>query len=141
MNLNIKSLFLSDYWFTFPTSLVRDTVIMYLIVLGVMFLLGIVLKVISGKVGLRGFVKGVLSRFGNLAISGAVIGGIFLFFRYEYVPVLSFRFWFGLWALWMVVWVAMIIKYWFVRSKKYRNEIANGVDRERIEKFLPKRKK
>jgi len=97
MQLNIASLLTLDYWFGQPPSFRSTTLLVYLLVLGLLFLLGIVCKVIASKQTLPGVRRSLFRRFGTWAIIGALLGMMFVFFRYEYIPFLSNRFWFGLW--------------------------------------------
>lgn len=139
--MNLKFLFVKSYWLAYPPSLKAETAVLYLTVLGVLFLLGIAAKVVFSRAPFRGYIKSALGRLGNLFLSGAVVGGILLFFRYEYLPFLSFRIWFGFWLLWLLVWGAFILRHWFLRKKDFEIKAAERGAREEMEEYFPKKKK
>jgi hypothetical protein len=136
MNLNLVSLITADYWIGQPPSFKTQTLIIYLLVLGLLFLIGIVCKVIAGKKELSGFRRGMFRRWGTWAIVGALAGGVFVFFRYEYIIFLSRRIWFGLWFVGMVVWAFHV---WSVSHKRVAR--VQKVESIAEDPYLPKRKK
>ena len=95
------------FWFTLrPESLspvIQQCFIWLLIIFALIAVLIALLKRRSGIY--RGFFKSLYSFF----LSNAVIGLFFLFFNYELVPFFSARFWLGLWALVMAVWLFFIL--------------------------------
>ena len=115
--MNIEAFLAKEYWFAYPPTLSKETTYLYLGVLGAMFFAGIIIKVLSSHSGLRGYLKKIILRIGNFLIVGAVFGGIFLFFRYEYLPILSYRFLFGIWAGCLAVWAVFIFSSWFQKRK------------------------
>jgi hypothetical protein len=109
MKFSLAPLITKAYWFAEPTSFNRDTLIVYGVMLAVLFLLGIVCKVMSGKETLHGIIRGVYRRAGTWALTGSLVGAVILFWRYEYVPLLSYRFWFGLWILILLIWAVVLV--------------------------------
>ncbi len=45
----------------------------------------------------------------GFAFTNTILGLVFIFFNYESVPFFAARFWLGLWALGMLVWIVFII--------------------------------
>lgn len=54
--------------------------------------------------------RGFFKRTYAYSLTNTIIGLLFLFFTYESVPFFSARFWLGLWAIVMIVWLVFILK-------------------------------
>ena len=54
--------------------------------------------------------RGFLKRLYAFCLINVIIGLILAFFNYETVPFFSARFWIGLWALIMLIWIIFILK-------------------------------
>ncbi|MFA6533580.1 MAG: hypothetical protein WCT37_00230 [Patescibacteria group bacterium] len=67
-----------------------------------------------------------------------LIGFLILFFFYQQIPYLSSRFWLIVWLLIVLVWAGFIGKFGFIEVPRLRVERA---EKEKIEKYLPKKKK
>ncbi|MDD5031557.1 MAG: hypothetical protein PHR36_00750 [Patescibacteria group bacterium] len=58
----------------------------------------------------RGLYTSFWRRLESFSLANTFIGLILLFFNYEFVPFLSARFWFLLWAIFMLTWLVFIAK-------------------------------
>jgi len=54
--------------------------------------------------------RGLFKRLYTFFLSNAIIGAILLFLNYEMVPFFAARFWLGIWAITMIVWLIFILK-------------------------------
>lgn len=109
MDISFAALLSRDYWFSLPPSFNAQRLLMYGVVLCALLLLGVVFRVASQKAHVPGAVRRQLKAWGALGITSSLIGLVFMFFRYEYIPVLSYRFWFGVWVLGVVIAAACIV--------------------------------
>ncbi len=120
-----------DFWFTLrPAPLIPFSQYLFIGFIALLVLFAIILIFIKMKTGLyRGFFK----RLYTFCLSNAVIGAIFFFFNYEIIPFFSARFWLGLWALVMIVWLALILKKLQAIPRQKKQQAA---DKE-LKKYLP----
>lgn len=79
------------------------------------------------------FLARVLRKFKNLALTMGIIGFVFLFFRYEYIPVFSRRFMYIIWILMFGIWAGFLVSEF--RKIPKRRQYAEEVDR--IKRYLP----
>lgn len=104
----MKNLLTLEYWFNLrPETLIpvaQKTFLGFIAALAVFALIASLIKKKSGIY--RGFVK----RLHSFCLTNTVIGIILFFFNYEVVPFFSARFWLGLWALIMIIWMFFILK-------------------------------
>ncbi len=96
------------FWFTLRpealTPLAQQCFIWLLVIFAV---IAVLIAIIKRRGGVY---RGLFNRLYGFFLSNAVIGLIILFFNYELVPFFSARFWLGLWALVMILWLALILK-------------------------------
>lgn len=77
--------------------------------------------------------RGFLQKLYNFSFTNIIIGLIFMFFNYESLPFFSARFWLGLWAIGMIVWLVFILK--GLKSIPQKKE---ELDKEKeFNKYLP----
>ncbi len=59
----------------------------------------------------KNFYNKLYERLFNFFSTNVFVGLVLLFFNHEEVYFLSARFWYGLWAISMIVWLIFILKY------------------------------
>ena len=99
-----------------------------------MLVAAIVLFVLSNKKGLESYVKRLLAKIASLLGWMGAVALILFFFRYEAVPFLSRRFWYGLWCVGIIIWIVFILRYWLKEVPRQRQE---RIAKERLKKYLP----
>lgn len=124
----------SQYWFSEPSFLGAPALWTMVAVFGLMIVAAIVSRVMSQKGKWDKFSRRGLSKLSSLLGWLGAAAFILLFFRYEFVPLLSRRFMFGLWLLGLLVWLGFILRYFFLKMPKLRKEQA---EKERLRKYLP----
>lgn len=96
------------FWFTLrPEALTPQIQQCFIWLLITFAVIAILIAIIKRRGGIY---RGLFNRLYGFFLSNAIIGLIILFFNYEMVPFFSARFWFGLWALVMIVWLVLILK-------------------------------
>ena len=97
-----------NYWFNLqPEALLplAQKSLMWLVI--ILAAAALVIALIKNTGGIyRGFLK----RLYSFCLTNALIGLLLIFFNYETVPFFSARFWLGLWALIMLIWLIVILK-------------------------------
>lgn len=79
------------------------------------------------------FLSRVLRKIKTLVITMGIIGFVFLFFRYEYIPLFSRRFMYGVWILMAGVWVGFLV----AECKKLPKRRQDAEEVDRIKRYLP----
>jgi hypothetical protein len=106
--MNIKNILNFSYWSDLrPDYFSGTSGKVFFAGLIILFLTALLAAVLKRK---SGFYRGFLKRLYSFAVSNFLVGLLILFFRFELVPFLSARFWFGLWLLTMLVWLIFILK-------------------------------
>jgi hypothetical protein len=133
---NLQPLITFGYWFnSLGAPFVGWAFIVVGVVIGLMFIEGIVVKYLSHRERCNPPLHRVLSRWSNAALAISVVGAVFYFFTYEQLPYVSARFWWLLLIAGGVWWkIAIIID---IRTR-YRAEKAAFAERMAKEKYLPK---
>lgn len=131
---SLKHLFTVSYWFSSAPFLTPLALWLMAGFFGVLFAAAIILSVFLkkskyDKPGRRGLKKII-----SFLIWMSTIGFLFLFFRYEFVAILSRRFMFGLWWIGFITWLALIIKYFMREMPRWRRKME---DEEKLKKYLP----
>ena len=128
----MSNLLTLNYWFNLAPEaylpLAQKLFIAFIIALAAAALLIAIAKSRGGIY--RGFFK----RLYVFCLANATIGLFLLFFNYETVPFLSARFWTGLWALIMIIWIIPVLRNLktIPQKKKEREQEKN------LKKYLPK---
>lgn len=138
MNLaGYSALLTLGYWFDVrPVAMPGTWVIALEILFGLFALGGIAFSVLAKRKD--NFLTKRLMRASRLCWTSASLGFIWLFFSYEGAPFLGSRFWFLLILLLAIVWAAFIL---LDVKKNLSREIAAQAEKERFERYLPKKKK
>jgi hypothetical protein len=120
-----------NYWFDLqPEALLpfAQKSLMWLVIL--LAAAALVIALIKNRSGVyRGFFK----RLYSFCLTNALIGLLLIFFNYETVPFFSARFWLGLWALIMLIWLIVIFK----KLKTIPVIIKQKEQEQALKKYLP----
>ncbi len=104
----MKNLITLSYWFNLrPEPLVPSA---YKMLVGFLILLAVLAIVTAWLKMKNSLYRGLLKRLYSFFLANTILGVIILFFNYETVPFFSARFWLGLWAILMIIWLACILK-------------------------------
>ena len=79
------------------------------------------------------FLARVLRKVKTLSVTMGVIGFVFLFFRYEYIPLFSRRFMYILWVLMAGVWAGFLA----VEFRKIPKRRKDAEEVDQIKRYLP----
>ncbi len=132
----IRPLLEREYWLDLtPPPLVPVVFRILGISLAVLFLCGVVVRVIAGRKRKNPPLYRILVRIGRAVITLAGLGAAFFFFTYEDVYALSARFWWPLILLGGIVWAVFIVR---DVMKRFPLETSGFAERQRREKYLPK---
>ncbi len=119
------------FWFTLRPEALTPFIQQCFVWLLVLFA---VLAIFAALIKRRGGIyRGLFKRLYNFFLSNAVIGLVLLFFDYEAVPFFSARFWLGLWAITMAVWLIFILK----KLKTIPLQKKQKEQEKELKKYLP----
>ena len=134
--MNLKNLLYYSYWFKVP---VIATGFVYWVML--LVLIGLVALGVAASVARKAFEEKSLGnlaqKINNLGVAMGLSGLVLFFFRQQSAPILGWRIWFLVWVVVLVIWIAMILRYYFKRVPQIRAEHA---ERQQKEKYLPQAK-
>ncbi len=103
----MKNLLTWQYWFSVnPAQLISLGMIILASLVGLFVLAAIIFFLLKRK---GSFYRGVFKRLYNFSVANFLIGLIVLFFNYENIPFFAARFWLGLWAIGMLIWLYFIL--------------------------------
>lgn len=138
MNLAGYSAFLTlGYWFNMrPVAMPGTWIISLEILFGLFAAGGIAFSVLAKRKD--NFLTKRLLRASRLCWTVAILGLLWLFFSYEGAVLLGARFWFLLIMISAVVWAIFIV---LDIKKNLSREMAAQAEKERFERYLPKKKK
>ncbi len=123
-----------QYWFSPPPVLAPFTLWLMVAIFGLMLIFAFILNILSLKNKFdqpsRRGLKKISALLGWLGAAGFIL----LFFRYEIIPFLSWRLWYGLWAIGLAVWLGFILRFWLKEIPKRRRALAETA---RLKKYLP----
>lgn len=122
------------YWFSEPPFLGAPALWAMVIIFGLMIVATIGLAILSQKGRFDQFLRRGFKKMANLLGWMGVLAFILLFFRYEFVPLLSRRFMFLLWAMGFITWLVFVLKYLLMKMPKLQQE---RQAKERLKKYLP----
>ena len=126
-----------QYWFNpRPVPMPQFWIIGLNIFFGLFIAAGVVFNVLSRRAD--PFLGKRLRRLSKVGWVNGILGYIWLFFSYEGVVFLGARFWFLVILLSTIVWKIFIL---VDLKKNVARERAERQERERFEKYLPKKKK
>lgn len=133
--VQFQPFFTLSYWFTpLPPPF---TGFAYYVVAGAAggsFVLGLVLRLLGGRVS-DASTRTILRRLGSCFMTLGVLAGINLFFTQTSTPTLGSRFWFALWKLTGLVWLAFIVRYAVRQAPRERAARAKQAE---LAKYLPR---
>lgn len=127
----MKNLLTWHFWFNLrPDPLLANAQKLFIADLVILIVLTVITAILKKKSGLyRGFLK----RLYNFGLSNSIIALILLFVNYEMIPFFSARFWLGLWAIMMLIWLGAIFK-----SLAKIGDQKKQLEKEReLKKYLP----
>lgn len=124
-----------QYWFSEVPFLGALALWTMVTVFGLMIITAIVLRILAKSEKFDRFIRRGFTKLSSLSGWLGVIAFILLFFRYEFVPVLSRRFMYGLWLIGFLVWLGFVLYYLFFKMPKLRQE---KKEKERLNKYLPR---
>lgn len=138
MNLTGYKAFLSlGYWFNVrPVSMPKSWIVGLCIFFGLFILGGITASVLSVKS--ESFLAKRLLKFSRLGWTTGILGYIWVFFSYEEAVVMGARFWFLFIVFMTAIWAGFILN--DIRKNMAKERTAQA-EKERFEKYLPKKKK
>jgi hypothetical protein len=135
--MKLVHLFYWSYWFSEPLPATGLTRIFWIVFPTLLLVVGLGARFLNFS-KLDQFKKRLVKQIGKICLTVGVLDLIWFFFRQEQVYLLSFRFWLVFIKL-GVVWSLYKIYMYF---KKRVPEIKQQqFERERLSKYLPKRKK
>lgn len=104
----MKNLLTWHFWFNLrPEPLVSYAQKSFIALFFILIILSILTALLKKRSSIyRGFLK----RLYNFCLSNSLIALILLFCNYEVIPFFSARFWLGLWAIMMLIWLGFILK-------------------------------
>ncbi|HBA37048.1 TPA: hypothetical protein DCZ15_04255 [Candidatus Falkowbacteria bacterium] len=127
----MQNLLTLDYWFNLrPETL---TPLAQKLFIGLLIGLAILAIIIAFLKKWGGLYRGFLKRLYNFCLANAVIGLLLFFFNYEVIPFLSARFWLGIWAISLIVWLIFVLKS-LARIPRIKKEHEQN---EELKKYIP----
>jgi len=129
--MSITNFLKFSYWFDLRPGYFSDTAEKIFIAFLIMVFLGGIASIFFKRKG--GFYKLFFQKLYSFCLSNFIVGLFLFFFRFELVPFLSARFWFGLWLIVMAIWLFFLIK----PLKKIPEKIKEAQFNKEREKYLP----
>lgn len=131
---SLQNLLSSGYWFSEPLVSNSQTLLIMLAVFGAMIAASVILFfLVKGEKVEKILGRGLL-RVASLLVWMGILGFVYLFFRYESAAFFSRRFWLGLWAIGLIVWVVFIVRFFMLKMPQLCQAKA---EQERLKKYLP----
>lgn len=134
----MQELLTLNYWFSLraiPFLPVAERGLLALF--GIFTLVGIGTSLILLKKGYARPTKRALGKFASLLTWSGIVGLLLWTFTYQGVPVFSMRFFYLLWALWVVLGFYSIYRYLWIEVPAKQKIYNERLERE---KWLPKKK-
>lgn len=136
--MGFANLLALSYWFAIYTPPFRQpSFVAALIVLGMLFAAGVVLKVLAKRKKINPPLARGLSRLAKPLFFISISGFILAWVRQLGAGILSARFWFALIFLITVAWFALVLR---SVLRKYKIEYTQMKERWKYEKYLPKKR-
>lgn len=96
--------------------------------------LGAASSLIISKNKQNKFKKKIWVKVSSWGYTAGLIGLLLIFLKQQRAPYLGMRVWIFLWLIYSFVWLALILKYIFIKVPKIRRE---QKQKEEFEKYLP----
>lgn len=127
----MKNLLTWQFWFNLrPDPLMANAQKLFIAWFFILIALTIITAILKKKSSIyRGFLK----RLYNFGLSNSLIALVLWFCNYEMIPFFSARFWLGLWAIMMLIWLGFILKS-LTKVGNHKKELEK--ERE-LKKYLP----
>jgi len=136
---DIRPLLQVSYWLDISPPLMDELMGQVIFWCFAIFLIvGAVIRVVGSKRKDDKFVIATFNKFGTLFLASGFLGLLFYFFSYEQIYLFGARFWFLVIGITFLVWLGYIIRY---IKKTVPKEKAKIAEREKFEKYMPKKKK
>lgn len=130
-----SSIFSSDFWFNLrPEPLSRGFVIA-LVVIGILFVIGYIWSM-KQKKNKKSWSKFYL-KLENFYLTNFILAFVLAFINEQMIPIFSAKFILGIWVLWMLIWLGLIIAKYF-GTKNRQQELA---EEKKFAKYIPKKSK
>ncbi len=137
--MNLSELYDLNYWFTLRPDEMSLAFLIGFLVFFVLVFLGTFAMIVykkKKKIVLSKPQRKLYEKIQSACATMGLLGLLWLFFAYERVPFLSARFWVLVWLLSGGLWIYVISRYYSLEMKP---QIKKLIEKERIEKWLPKR--
>jgi len=132
--MSLLNLFKLNYWFAQPfpaLGWIKWTWVLLFLSFVILSVVFIFLRQYKSK---DKFIKKVYTKSANLFLSVGLLGLLWMFFRQEKVPFLSWRFWLLLLVLILGFGLYRILHYFFKRLPQIKEE---KIRQENIKKYIP----
>ena len=108
----MSSFFQPSYWLTLSAPEVGGVLgTLVFAVFVVSFVLGLVGRIVVDRKSTDRYKRDIGSRIAGLLMTMGILGAVLFFFSFERIQLFGARFWYPVWALATVVWVAFIVRY------------------------------
>ncbi|MBI5369649.1 hypothetical protein HZA85_00435 [Candidatus Uhrbacteria bacterium] len=126
------------YWFSLRPALVgglTGNIIFSAFV--ILFVLGIVSRIVAKQKSQERFVRDLGARAGSLLATMGLLGVLLYFFSFERIPMLGARFWYLFWVIGAIVWIIFLVRYARVTlpQRQQRDQ-----ERAQLRRYLPTKK-
>lgn len=133
------SLLSLKFWFAQrPGPIMPNVLAALLVVFGVCLLVAVLFAILAHYKKADRVVYKLFKQIQNLFITLTVLGYLFVFFFWQQIPLLSSRFWLIVWVLVLIIKAGFIGRYALTEAPKKKAAI---VEKEKFQKYLPKKKK
>ena len=130
-------MFQLSFWTSlFPHALSPAFETVFFLLFALMMIVGAVVRIVARhRVDDRSLLR-TAGKVGKMLIIMGLLGMAWFFFTFEETYFFGARFWFLIWSVGLVVWIATIVRYVRVTipAEKARNK-----NREEFNKYLPRR--
>lgn len=132
--MDLNKIFSLEFWaITRPDELTQKTLIALLVFFGLFGLASIFFSLLRKKEKKGPHAK-LWQKLASLCLTGALVGLVITFFRYERIPYLGAHFWFLLLPLGLLIWGTFIFKYMLKDLPRIKKEHS---DKKEFNKYLP----
>lgn len=135
---NLQPLITASFWFARdPAPLLTINARLLFGVFALLFVLGVVVRVVARRRKEDRLVTETFRRIGQLGVTMGLLGLLLFFFAYQEIPFLGMRVWFLLWGIGLLVWVGMVVRYATKIVPAERRRLSERTERN---KYLPRAK-
>lgn len=135
---NLQPLITANFWFARdPAPLLAVNVRLLFGVFALLFVLGVVVRVVARRRKEDRLVTETFRRIGQLGVTMGLLGLLLFFFAYQEIPFLGMRVWFLLWGVGLFVWIGTVVRYATKIVPAERRRLSARSERS---KYLPRAK-